>query len=116
MNQLQIFNHEEFGDVRVLGDFDNPLFCLADVCRVLELDSSQVMKRLDSGVVSIHPIIDNLGRTQNANFVNEDGLYFTDIAGQEHCRVHTYWTQKGRFELYDLLKHNGYLPTIEQAA
>ena len=38
-------------------------------------DASQVMKRLEDGVVTIHPIIDKLGRTQNANFVNEDGLY-----------------------------------------
>ena len=73
--QLQIFNNEEFGEVRVIGDFENPQFCLADVCRVLELDASQVMKRLDDGVVSIHPISDSLGRTQMANFVNEDGLY-----------------------------------------
>ena len=71
----QVFEHEEFGEVRVIGDFDNPLFCLADVCRVLELDASQVMKRLDDGVVSIHPISDSLGRVQNANFINEDGLY-----------------------------------------
>lgn len=27
------------------------------------------------GVVSIHPITDSLGRNQQANFVNEDGLY-----------------------------------------
>lgn len=27
------------------------------------------------GVVSTHPITDNLGRKQQANFVNEDGLY-----------------------------------------
>lgn len=32
-------------------------------------------QRLDDGVVSTHPIIDSLGRTQQANFVNEDGLY-----------------------------------------
>ena len=70
-----IFTHEEFGTVRMLGDWDNPEFCLADLCRYLELDASQVMKRLDGGVVSIHPISDSLGRTQKANFVNEDGLY-----------------------------------------
>ena len=74
-NALQIFTSEDFGEIRTAGTPDNPLFCLADVCRALELDASQVMKRLEDGVVSIHPIIDKLGRTQNANFVNEDGLY-----------------------------------------
>lgn len=74
-NQMQIFSNEEFGEIRTAGTPDNPLFCLADVCKALELDASQVMKRLDDGVVTIHPIIDKLGRTQNANFVNEDGLY-----------------------------------------
>ena len=74
-NQLQVFNNEEFGEIRTAGTADNPLFCLADVCKALELDASQVMKRLEDGVFSIHPIIDKLGRTQNANFVNEDGLY-----------------------------------------
>ena len=73
--QLQIFNNEEFGEVRVIGDFENPQFCLSDVCRVLELDASAVMRRLEDGVISSHPITDSLGRTQMANFVNEDGLY-----------------------------------------
>ena len=72
---LQIFDNEEFGSVRVAGDWENPKFCLADVCRILDLDSSAVMRRLEGGVISSHPITDKLGRKQNANFVNEDGLY-----------------------------------------
>lgn len=50
----------------------------------------------------------SLGWTQTKTYV------YTDKSGQEHCRVHTYWTQKGRLGLYELLKHNGYLPLIEQ--
>lgn len=72
---LQVYVNEEFGEIRTAGTWENPLFCLVDVCKALELDASQVMKRLDDGVVTIHPITDKLGRTQNANFVNEDGLY-----------------------------------------
>ena len=75
VNQLQIFSNEEFGEIRTAGTWEHPLFCLADLCRVLELDSSAVMRRLEDGVITNHPILDKLGRLQNANFVNEDGLY-----------------------------------------
>jgi anti-repressor protein len=75
MNEIKIFENEKFGKVRTAGTSSNPLFCLADVCRVLELQTSAVMRRLDDGVITSHSIQDNLGRTQQANFVNEDGLY-----------------------------------------
>lgn len=41
---------------------------------------------------------------------------FPGADGQQHTKVHTYWTQKGWLFIYDLLKTNGLLPLIEQDA
>lgn len=34
--------------------------------------------------------------------------------GKVHTKVHTYWTQKGRLFIYDLLKDFGIFPLIER--
>lgn len=76
MGEIKIFENAQFGQVRTTISASNePLFCLSDVCKVLELQASAVCRRLSDGVISSHPILDTLGRTQQANFVNEDGLY-----------------------------------------
>lgn len=47
------------------------------------------------------------GYTSTKTFKYDDG-------GENHVKVHTYWTQKGRLFIYELMKSDGHLPIIEQ--
>lgn len=73
--RLRVFKNNLFGEVRVVESNEEPIFCLADLCKILDLTPKGVKQRLSDGVISNYPIIDSLGRRQNALFVNEDGLY-----------------------------------------
>lgn len=53
---------------------ENQFFCLADLCLVLDLTPSKVAQRLGEDVLSKYPLL-TAGGIQQANFVNEDGLY-----------------------------------------
>lgn len=75
MNQIQIFNNPQFGEIRTAGTSEQPVFCLVDVCTALNLSPSKVGQRIEDDVLSKYPIVDALGREQIANFINEDGLY-----------------------------------------
>lgn len=75
MNDISIFKNESFGEIRVAGTRENPMFCLADVCRVLELQVTPTKNRLKQDGVNLIKVIDSLGREQEATFVNEQNLY-----------------------------------------
>ena len=76
MKELQIFNNPEFGSVRTITKDNEPMFCLADVCKALELEQvSRVKSRLKEDGVTNSKVIDRLGREQEATFINESNLY-----------------------------------------
>lgn len=72
MNDLQIFNNEEFGEIRTVVVNDEPMFCLIDICKALEIkNATDVAKRLDEDERTRL----NLGRQGETNFITESGLY-----------------------------------------
>lgn len=78
MNNLQIFSNSEFGEIRTITKDDEPMFCLADVCKALELEQvSRVKARLKTDGVTTSKVTDRLGREQEATFINESNLYKT---------------------------------------
>ena len=74
-NQIQVFNNEQFGEVRTVLQDGEPWFMVADVCKALEIGNpADVMRRLDADertLVSIEGASNGLP----VNAVNEPGLY-----------------------------------------
>ena len=84
MNDIQVFNNEQFGSIRTAGTAEQPMFCLSDICKVLELRVDGVMPRLKEGGynrigvgVQTGTKKDGTPAIQNVEmiFVNEQNLY-----------------------------------------
>ena len=75
MNELQIFNNEEFGEVRTVIIDGKPMFCLADVCKALDISNPRNVKnRLkEDGVYTMDTLTN--GGNQKMNYINESNLY-----------------------------------------
>lgn len=75
MSQLKVFDFNSH-KVRTINNGSDAWFNLNDVCEVLELrNPRQVKTRLKEDGVITNDVIDSLGRTQNATFINEPNLY-----------------------------------------
>ena len=108
-NQIQIFQNQEFGAIRTLtNEQGEPMFCLKDVCDVLDLRTPKVVQRLEDDVLSKYPIVDSLGRTQQASFVNEDGLYDTILESRKpQAKLFRKWVTSE--VLPSIRKNGGYM-------
>lgn len=84
MEEFKIFKNESFGEIRVSGTKDEPLFCLSDVCRILDIKNvSQCKTRLKQDGVILN---EGVSKTKNQygtiteqkvtlTFINEQNLY-----------------------------------------
>ena len=112
MNEIQIFQNQEFGAIRTMSNEQGePMFCLKDVCDVLELRTQKVVQRLEDDVLSKYPIVDTLGRTQQATFVNEDGLYDTILESRKpQAKLFRKWVTSE--VLPSIRKQGGYMVAL----
>ncbi len=70
-----MFENEFFGSVRITGTSEEPLFCLADICRVLEIKNvSDCKSRLDQKGIVLTDTPTN-GGIQQLVFISEKNLY-----------------------------------------
>ena len=85
MNEIQIFNNNNFGKLRVIVKDGKVWFCLADACKALEIrNPRQVKARLDrAGVISNDGCSTSsknqhvkFTRTQTFTYIDESNLFY----------------------------------------
>lgn len=109
MNNVIIFEEKEFGQIRTAVLDGEPMFCLADVCKALEITHvTDVKNRLKQGGVGTTEVIDSLGRKQKATFINESNLYKTIFQSRkESAERFTEWVTSE--VLPSIRKNGGYI-------
>lgn len=76
MNEITIFSNPQFGEIRItISEDDKPMFCLADVCKALEISNvGNVKQRLsEKGVRNMDTL--TAGGVQSMTYINEANLY-----------------------------------------
>ena len=95
MNEIQIFQNQEFGAIRTMSNEQGePMFCAKDVCDALSHSNSRkaIANLVDKDDVTRSYIIDSLGRKQQAIFINESGLYSLILSSKlESAKRFKHW-------------------------
>lgn len=76
MQEIQVFDNEEFGQIRVGEVGGEPRFVARDLCVALGIGNpSDAVRRLDGDEVDSIEVIDSMGRAQLMSAVTEAGMY-----------------------------------------
>ncbi|MGU3372667.1 BRO family protein [Bacillus mycoides] len=117
MNQLQVFNSEEFGQVRTVVKGKDVWFVAKDVCDVLEIvNATRSLSRLDEDELHSMKVADSLGRLQETNIINESGLYSLIMTSRKpQAKAFKKWVTSE--VLPSIRKHGAYMTdqVLEQA-
>ncbi|SCA96707.1 Antirepressor, phage associated [Bacillus mycoides] len=117
MNQLQVFNSEEFGQVRTVVKGKDVWFVAKDVCDVLEIvNATRSLSRLDEDELHSMKVADSLGRLQETNIINESGLYSIIMTSRKpQAKAFKKWVTSE--VLPSIRKHGAYMTdqVLEQA-
>lgn len=112
MNDLQIFENSEFGEIRTVTKDNEPMFCLVDICKALGLtQASKVKERLNEKGVNIIPTLTK-GGEQKLLYINESNLYKTIFQSRkESAERFTEWVTSE--VLPSIRKNGGYIANQE---
>lgn len=116
VNQLQVFNNEEFGQVRTVVQGEDVWFVAKDICDVLEIKNHRTsISILDDDEKGVHSM-DTLGGTQQLQTINESGLYSLVLRSRKpQAKAFKKWVTSE--VLPSIRKHGAYMTdrVLEQA-
>lgn len=107
MSELEIFKNEEFGEIRTAQLNNEPMFCLADICKALEMSNpTMVASRLEEDEVAKFDL--GLNNGVLSNFVSESGLYAVILRSDKpNAKKFRKWVTAD--VLPSIRKHGGYI-------
>lgn len=112
MSEIQIFKNPEFGTVRTIEENGKVIFCGTDIASSLGYTNPQkaIKDHCREDGVTFRSVIDNMGRNQQAKFIDEGNLY--------RLMAHSKLPSAERFErwvfdevLPSIRKHGAYITT-----
>ena len=111
MNEIQIFQNQEFGAIRTISNEQGEvLFFAKDVCMALGYGNSReaLRKHVNGDDVTKRDTVDSLGRKNFASFINESGLYALILSSKlESARRFKHWVTSE--VLPSIRKQGGYI-------
>lgn len=116
--EIQIFKHPQFGKIRTAGTSEEPLFCLVDLCKALEIKNpSRAKASLKEGGIHLMKVTtrqkNQYGESQtehkvNFTFISEHNLYRL-IMRSDKPQAEPFQDWVCGVVLPEIRKHGGYM-------